>query len=159
MLAIARTRALDPDDDESLAQAFADPIVVDLALTEGGWFERFLDERGAPLPEDEQLLARSWTLVDRSVFEVLDVRPGRAITLRDLRSGDEVVVREHELSHQVSVGMMCCARVVPDGESHQFVGGIFGVRIGEEARVLDLCDAGTRSRSPDGWPTHTAHPC
>jgi hypothetical protein len=142
VLAIARTRALDPDDDDSLAQAFADPIVVDLALTEGGWFERFLDERGALLPDDEQLLARSWTLVDRSVFEVLDVRRGEGMTLRDLRSGDEVVVREQELSSQVSVGMMCCARVVPDGTSHQFVGGIFGVRTGEEARVLDLCDAG-----------------
>lgn len=123
-----------------MAEAFSDPIVVDLALTEGGWFERFLDERGPLLPEDEQLLARSWTLVDRSVFEVLGVRPGEGMTLRDLRSGEAVVVREHELSFQVSPGMLCCARVVPDGESHQFLGGIFGVRVGEEARVLDVCE-------------------
>lgn len=142
VFALASARALDPEDYSSLAEAFEDPIVIDLALTEGGWFERFLDERGALLPEDELLLARSWTLVERSVFDVLDVQPGQGMTLRDLRSGEEVDVRERTLSTQVSPGMMCCARVVADGQFHQFVGGIFGVRVGEEARVLDLCDAG-----------------
>jgi hypothetical protein len=141
VVAMARSRALDPTSIESLGEAFGDPLVIDLVLTEGGFFERFLDERGALLPDDELLLARSWTLVDRNVFEVLSVQPGVGMTLRDLRSGAEVVVRERTLSNQVSPGMLCCARPVPDGETHQFVGGIFGVRVGEEARVLDLCDA------------------
>lgn len=140
--AVAESRALDPDDPDSLAEAFSDPIVLDLVLTEGGWFERFLDERGPLLPDDEALLARSWTLVDRSVFEVTDVRPGEGMTLVNLVDGEPVEVRERTLSNQVSAGMLCCARVVPDGVTHQFVGGIFGVPVGEEARVLDLCDAG-----------------
>jgi hypothetical protein len=140
--AVAESRALDPADPDSLAEAFSDPLVLDLVLTEGGWFERFLDERGPLLPDDEALLARSWTLVDRSVFEVTDVRPGEGMTLVNLVDGEPVEVRERTLSNQVSVGMLCCARVVPDGVTHQFVGGIFGVRVGEEARVLDLCEAG-----------------
>jgi hypothetical protein len=40
---------------------------MDLALTEGGWFEEFLDERGELLPDDEALLARSWVLIERTV--------------------------------------------------------------------------------------------
>ncbi|MBS1846835.1 MAG: SEC-C domain-containing protein [Actinobacteria bacterium] len=140
--AVAESRALDPDDPDSLAEAFADPIVLDLVLTEGGWFERFLDERGPLLPDDEALLAHSWTLVDRSVFEVTDVRPGEGMTLVNLADSAVVDVRERTLSNQVSVGMLCCARVVPDGVTHRFVGGIFGVQVGQEARVLDLCETG-----------------
>ena len=33
-----------------------------------------------------------------------------------------------------------CARAVPDGRGHQFVGGVFPVRVGHEAAVLDLLD-------------------
>jgi hypothetical protein len=34
---------------------------------------------------------------------------------------------------------MICARAVPDGEAHRFVGGIFAVRPGMELEVLDIC--------------------
>lgn len=46
VLNIAYARAVDPHDQDSVVAAFDDPIVMDLALTEGGWFEQFLDERG-----------------------------------------------------------------------------------------------------------------
>src|SRR5207237_7000555 len=81
-VAIAAARAADPDDPDSVAAAFDDPIVMDLALTEGGWFARFLDERGGLRPDDERLLAQAWVLVEAAVSEVPPVRPGHAMEVR-----------------------------------------------------------------------------
>lgn len=142
ILEIAQLRATDPNDDNSLAEALMDPLVMDLILTEGGWFEEFLADRGALLPEDEALLAQSWTLVDRSVYRVERTRPGEGVTVRDLASGDRLEVRERTFSRLAQAGWMICARAVPDGESNQFVGGIFVVKPGQEEQVLDLCAAG-----------------
>ena len=122
--------------------AFDDPIVFDVALHEGGLFRLFLDERGALLPEDEQLLAASWLTVDRSVHEVVAVEPGSSMTMRDLATGEVVEVRERTASRMVHVGETYCMRVVPDGAGHQVIGGIFPVRAGQEEAVLDLCAAG-----------------
>lgn len=141
-IAVATARAVDPDDPESVSAAFDDPIVMDLTLTEGGWFERFLTERGALLPADEALLAESWVLVDRTVYEVLDVRVGDGLDVRDLRTGDRLTVRERTFSRQTRRGALFCGRAVPDGQSHQFVGGLFPVDPGREVGVLELLDRG-----------------
>jgi hypothetical protein len=139
-VAIATARAVDPVDPDSVAAAFDDPIVMDLALTEGGWFARFLDERGPLLPDDEALLAQSWLLVDRTVYEVLDVRPGEGLELRDLRAGEHLTVRERTFSRETRPGALVAARAVPDGHTHQLVGGLFPVAPGTEAKVLELLD-------------------
>jgi hypothetical protein len=142
VMEVARARAADPDDDGSLADAFDDPIVMDLALTEGGWFDRFLEERGALLPADEALLAQSWALVPRTLYEVLETRPGRGLTLVDLRTGDRVDVAERTFSAEARAGQVVCGRAVHDGETHRLIGGLFGVPPGREARLLDLLDEG-----------------
>ena len=127
-------------DDDDIEQALDDPLVMDLVLTEGGWFERFLADRGHLLPDDEALLAASWLTVDRSVHEVTAVRPGAGLTLRDLRSGDEVDVRERTFSRATRRGAVICGRAVPDGETHQLIGAIIPVAPGTEAALLDLLD-------------------
>jgi len=136
---LAMMRATEPD---RMAEAFEDPIVIDAALTEEGWFETFIELRGELLPADELLLAQSWLLVDRSVHEVLEVDPGVGLTVRDLRTGDVLEVRERAMSRHAKVGSLFCARPVPDGETHQFIGGLFAVEPGREAAVLSLCDEG-----------------
>ncbi|HUF99778.1 MAG TPA: SEC-C domain-containing protein, partial [Ilumatobacter sp.] len=133
-------RALgDEEASRRLQEAWADPIVFDTALHEGGLFQLFLHERGALLPDDEQLLAASWLTVERSVHEVVALERGSSLTLRDLATGEVVQVRERTASRQATVGELYCARVVPDGESHQIVGGVFSVPAGHESTVLDLC--------------------
>jgi hypothetical protein len=130
------------DDDttqEHFARAFADPILFDAALREGGLFRRFLRDRGELLPDDERLLAAAWLTVDRSVHEVVSVEPGMGMTLRDLATGEVAEVRERAMSRHASAGERYCARVVPDGMSHQIIGGVFPVRAGHEETVLDLC--------------------
>lgn len=124
----------------SLSEAMSDPFVIDIALHELGWFEQFIDERGALLPEDEALLAASWMLVDRSIYEILRVDPGVGIEVQDLRSAEQLEVRERTFSHQARPGKLICARAVPDGETHQFIGGLFSVEPGTERGLLDLLD-------------------
>lgn len=125
--------------DEAFADAFGDPIVMDAALHEGGLFKLFLRERAALLPEDERLLAESWLTRERSVHEVVSASPGAGATVRDLATGDVMEIRERIGSRMMEVGERYCARVVPDGETNQIIGGVFGVRTGNESTVLDLC--------------------
>ncbi len=136
----AAARALDPDDPDSLQRAMEDPLVLDVVLHEGGWFDRFLDERGGLLPADEAMLARAWTLVERTVYELLEVRAGIDIGVRDLRTGELFDVREQTFSRTAQQGALVCGRAVPDGQSHQFVGGLFVVPPGRERDVLALLD-------------------
>ena len=134
---VARSRAPDP---EKVALVIDDPLVLDLVLTEGGWSEQFLADRGHLLPDDEALLATMWTTVERTVYEVTATTPGTGLTVRDLRTGDHLDVRERTFSRTARTGMLVCARAVPDGETHQFIGGIFPVAPGTETTLLDLLD-------------------
>ena len=139
---LAVTRADGDDSDEALDGAFSDPMVLDVALHEGGWFDRFIEERGALLPDDEAMLAQAWTLVDRTLYEVVGTDPGTSMSVRDLRSAEVVQVRERTFSHQARVGQVFCGRAVPDGETNQFIGGMFPVPTGEEKHMLDMLDEG-----------------
>ena len=127
-------------DEDDILEALDDPVVIDCALTEGGWFQRFLDERGALLPEDEAKLVTAWMLVKRSAYEIAEVRPGTGLTVRDIATGDRLEVRDRTFSEQARHGELICARVVPDGESHQFIGGMFPVVPGTERDILALCE-------------------
>ena len=141
LLDLAAARAGD-DDEESFGQAMEDPLIPDLALTEGGWFDRFLADRSAVLPDDEALLAAAWAAVDRTVYEVTDVTAGAGLTVRDLRTGDTLNVRERTFSRQARTGMLICARAVPDGETHQLVGAVLPLPPGRESGLLELLDEG-----------------
>ena len=77
--------------------------------------------------------------VDRSVHEVVSVDRGVGMTLRDLATAEVIDVRERTMSRDAQIGERYCARVVPDGASHQIIGGVFPVRTGHEERVLELC--------------------
>jgi hypothetical protein len=58
--------------------------------------------------------------------------------LRDLRTGDQLDVRRLRAEpHQ-----LLCGRAVPDGVSHQQVGGVFPVTPGSEQQLLALLDDG-----------------
>jgi len=142
LIDLAAARAVDPEDPDHMRRSFDDPLTMDLLLCEQGWFDCFLEERGALLPEDELLLARAWSLVERTVYEVTDVEAGKGMEVRDLRSGELIWVRERSFSRQASPNMLICARAVPDGAEHQFIGGIFEVATGTESDLLDLLDYG-----------------
>lgn len=135
-----RCRYADPDDEDALAEALADPLVLDAVLFEGGAFEEFLRARGALLPDDERLLAEQWLLVERSIFEVEQVRRGHGMTVRDLRTGDTHEVHERAASSVLQAGQLICARVVPAGDTMMFFGGIEPVALHQRDELIDLLD-------------------
>jgi SEC-C motif len=128
----------DDDDPEALYAALNDPLVTDALLFEGGAFEDFLEIRGSLLPDDERLLAEQWLPIERSVFEVEQVRPGQRVTVRDLRTGDTHEVRERAASGQLRPGQLVCAHVLPAGDTMQFFGGVEPVAPHERDPLIDL---------------------
>jgi hypothetical protein len=138
---VARERAEFADSPHGLLDALDDPLVTDAVLFEGGAFAEFVAARGALLPEDERLLAEQWLLVDRSVFEVEQVRRGDGLTVRDVRTGDVHQVRERAASRQLKVGALICARIVPVGVTMQIFGGIEPIELHERDELIALLDA------------------
>ncbi len=128
------------DSPDGIVRAFDDAIVSDAILFEGGAFDYFLATRGSMLPDDERLLAEQWLLVERSVHEVVSVRRGRGITMRDVRTGDVHEVQERTASVQVKPGELYCARIVPAGATTQIFGGMEPVALGERDALLALLD-------------------
>ncbi|WP_250576168.1 SEC-C metal-binding domain-containing protein, partial [Mycobacterium tuberculosis] len=135
-----RFRYADSDDEDALAAALADPLVLDAVLFEGGAFAEFLEVRGSLLPDDERLLAEQWLLVERSVFEVEHVQPGEGVIVRDVRTGDTHEVHERAASRQLRAGQLICARPVPAGDTMVFFGGIEPVALHERAVLIELLD-------------------
>jgi len=125
---------------ETVGQAAHEPLVVDLVLCELGWFDAFLCDRAVLLPPDELLMGQAWELVQRTAYEVVEVRSGEGLTVRDLRTAETLDVRERTFSRQGHPGMVFCGRAMPVGSHFQFMGGLFAVAPGTEAALLDLLD-------------------
>lgn len=137
---LARIRARHWDSPDATWTAIQDPLVNDVALFEGGVFAAFLDERGVLLPDDEQLLAGQWLLAERSIHEVETVSPGNGFTALDLRTGEQLEVRERTASRALKKGALICARLVPAGGIVQCFGGIEPVALHERDELLALLD-------------------
>jgi tetratricopeptide (TPR) repeat protein len=146
VLRLATVRAMVAEDDDgpdasAVEEALEDGAVIDIALTEGGWFERFLTERGPLLPDDEALLGASWALVPRTIYEVEGPDDG-ALVVRDLRSAEEVTLHAPPASVPRQRGSVLCAHAVPvDGNRHMLVGFAFPVAPGTETALFEVLDS------------------
>ena len=86
-------------------------------------------------------LATTWLGVDRRLHDVREVSEdgsGGRLILRDRVTGGEVEVRRLRRTARFTPGTLVWARVVPDGESHQFVGAVVPVAPEDEQAVLRL---------------------
>lgn len=102
-------------DASAARRALSDPLVVDLAIFEGGLLEEFVEECGGLLPGDELELARSWLESDRRLLEVVEVDPGRAVSCRDLLTGEDVEITDRALSSTLGPLDLIYGRPLPDG--------------------------------------------
>lgn len=101
-------------------------LVDDLVLCECGVLEVFLAERDALLPDDEAMLAASWSTIARSLFEV--ERAGRGeLALRDLRTGDHVVVANVNDDARTGSGRLLLGRPLPVGDTWRAFAGFVHV--------------------------------
>ena len=120
-----------------------DPMVADVVLHDRGGLRQFLAVRGMLLPEAERTLGTTWLLSRRTLYEVVSVLPGSAVTLRDLRSSEGTVeVLDRSISRHVQPLDLVCLRLMPDGAGG--VVAIDGVLVPRPQRrhVLDLLNAG-----------------
>jgi len=138
---VAAVRGHHADSPDAEREALHDPLVADAVLFEGGAFAEFLATRGVLLPDDERLLAEQWQLIDRSVYEVTEIRHGEGFTARDLRTGDTREVRERTASRQLRAGQLVCARIVPAGDTMQVFGGLEPVELHERDDLIALLDS------------------
>ncbi|MFC4946107.1 YecA family protein [Pseudonocardia sp. GCM10023141] len=115
---------------DDIDTAYVLPLVVDVALAEGGWFAAFLTARGPLLPEDEAELAALWLKAERSVFEVVE-----AGSVRNLRTTEIAAVPLLDLA----TGTLLCGRLLPDGVGVFFAtGASFVVPAEQRDEVLEL---------------------
>jgi hypothetical protein len=117
-------------------------IVDDLALCECGVFEDFMHGRDGLLPDDEAMLAARWSLVSRSLFEI-DRIDGDRLGLRDLRTGDRIVVTNVTPSATTRPGALLLGRPLPVGDTFRAFSGfvhIGGALRDEVLHALDEAD-------------------
>lgn len=143
----AALEGVDTVTAESAYLALTSTLVLDLVLCEDHEWDRFLDQRGPLLPADERALAATWAAIGRSLFEVVEVRPGHGVVVRDLRSpapstgsSPRVEVRSPRFAAQAEPGLVVFSRVLPTGTTHQFFGGVHVLAPGQLERLTDLLD-------------------
>ncbi|MGH9121276.1 MAG: SEC-C metal-binding domain-containing protein, partial [Acidimicrobiales bacterium] len=117
------------------------PVLVDVTLFEGGLIEDFLEERGMLLPPEELVLCRSWVGTPLRLWELVEVDPGRGMTLRDTRTGDQCVVSEHLGSATARAGDYLLARVVLAGDSHFLIGVPLQPQLHQRPSLMALLDS------------------
>ena len=115
-------------------------LAASLVLFVDGAVASFIAQRASLLPADEANLAARWALGGPSVHEVGGLRPGEGFSLRDLRSGDVVDVRERAGSRSLQDGDLVLAHPVFDGAVFQIVGGIVSVTPHQRGRLVGLLD-------------------
>jgi hypothetical protein len=156
---IATDGAGEPD---AIIRAWSDPLVVDVVLAEFGWLQRFLDERGALLPDDERLLVTSWLLAERTVVEVLAVDgPAGLVRVRDLRTGDEHEVFDAAFAPTARRSQLICTRLLDDGQRKRLGIGVLEVPPGHERgllQILDLEDPQDRGEAVLSWSAAASAP-
>jgi tetratricopeptide (TPR) repeat protein len=124
------------DSEEEFIDAVFDPFDVDVLLAEGGGFQDFVLRRGRLLPEDERELAEQWVNLKRTVFQVVDVRPGQGVTLQSVVTKDRYDV-DHPETGDLRPGESVCGRLLPvEGVMHCF-GGLEPVPADRLEAVLD----------------------
>jgi uncharacterized protein YchJ len=99
-----------------------DPFLVDVATFESGAIRDYLARRSMLLPSEDRDLLEGWLDTDRCLFEVIDVRAGSSLTLRDARSGARIEVAEAVASRELQRGHFLFARVAPVGPTLNLVG-------------------------------------
>ena len=87
--------ALDSRGVEAEWPAFLEWLIHDFRLSTGQPpIARFLAERGESLPADERGILEEWQDAAVGLHEVVDLAPGRSLTLRDVFTGETCTVRE-----------------------------------------------------------------
>ena len=117
-------------------------FVLDLAIFEGGILDDYLDERGDLLPPDERALVEGWREMPLVPYEVTQVQPGVAATLRPLGGGASVRLLDRALSRSARRLDLLVARVLDDGDGPCLLALPLRVDRLRRRALLELFDGG-----------------
>ncbi len=106
----------DPDDEAALDHVQNDQTTWDFAAFEGGLLAEFVSVLGPLLPDDERVLAESWSVAPRRLMEVLEVVPMRGLKVRDLILSEELEIRDRTMTRTVQVGDLLFGVPLDDGD-------------------------------------------
>jgi hypothetical protein len=116
------------------------PLVICLALFEGGLLEDLCDLRGSLLPADELELLRAWSRDTRAgLYEVVEVAGDDEVTLLDLLRGERHTFDDRAIARGAEVGAAGLGWLVaePDG-THRPLLGMNAVPDGWREPLLEL---------------------
>jgi hypothetical protein len=109
----AKRIALDERSVEADWPVFLEWLIHEFPLAPGRpVIAQFLAERGRGLPADERAILEEWQDTAVGLYEVLDLDPGRSLTLRDVFTAETIAVREVRGSLSVARWDLLGARVV-----------------------------------------------
>ncbi len=119
-------------------------FVVDGDLMNPAVIARFLsdveNDRGRPLPPALARVVREWSQQPMRLCEVLDRAVGVQLTLRDLVTGDLLVIEAPEVSKHYNIGDLLFTRVVSNGPALQNAFGVLPIAWRNRDAVLAFLD-------------------
>lgn len=115
----------------------------DLVVHEGGMLERYLDERGHLLPDDEADRLQAWLGARRDLYEIVDTGEAQngAIVIGRVRTGEQFAFREPLGAPPADVGDLRWMRLEEAADADGVwmpVGVVFAVRPADRDDVLSL---------------------
>jgi hypothetical protein len=131
-----------PESVDDLGFSVDYDLAASLVLFADGAVHDFLRQRGSLLPADERNLVGQWASTGTSLYDIVDVRRGEGLDLRDRRTGAVLDVTERKGSEALGAGQLLVGHPVPDGRGHQLVGGIVRVFPAFDLPIRALLDAG-----------------
>ena len=127
------------------------PMLIDLIASDPAMVQAFLDTRGYLLPDDERLLVEQWRHARLGLYEVLEVEPGAAMTVRDTASGEQFIVTERTATKSIGPNALILTRIAAVGSQHQIIGAVLPVTLSQRQSVLDLLDGGYSADDVADW--------
>jgi hypothetical protein len=128
-----------------------DEFVADVAVFEAGSLVGFLQDRAGVLPPGEQAEGQLWAATPRRLYEVVEDVPGERLDLRDLTSGDRMVVEERLGSVGRQAGDYLLARVVRPDSEPAIIGLPIEVPMRSRDALLEVLDAGADAVDLIAW--------
>ena len=127
------------------------PMLLDLIASDPDMVQEFIDQRGYLLPADELVLLQQWQGIRLELYEVVDVDPGASMTVRDTRSGVEVLVTERTATLELAPHGYVLTRIAPVGSEYQIIGAVMPVTMFQRDSVLRMLDDGYTTEDMTWW--------
>ncbi len=132
---------------EALFGAVLNPLLMDIAIFEGGLLDEFIDTRAAALPPDERDLLTDWSASRRGLFLVESTDRAGSFIVRDASSGAMVTVLGEAAG--TGVGDLVSLRALPADGSWAAPGGVVPVATEQRELVAAMLELqGTRDVDP-----------